>query len=385
VPGNALPAPWVIISAGFHGSGGMERANLALAEHLAERGTPLHLVGHSVEAEIARRSNVVAHCVPRPAASFLLGARRLDRRGQAVARSAGAARVVVNGGNCAWDDVNWVHFVHHAWSAKHARAPLWFQAKSRLLSQRARADELARIPRARIVVANSEMTRRHLLDFLGLAPERVHTVYLGSDPTWGPASAAERASARAWLGVSDERPLVVFVGALGYDARKGFDTLLAAWRTLCADSGWDADLVAAGAGRGIGRWVAEAERLGLNHRVRFLGFTERVADLLAAADLLVSPARYEPYGLNVQEAFCRGVPALVSGSAGIAERYPEELTGLILPDPEDDRDLAARLLEWRAAMHEYRLRAETLGMLLRARSWKSMASDIVELAEREQQ
>ena len=25
------------------------------------------------------------------------------------------ARVVVNGGNCAWPDINWVHAVHAAW------------------------------------------------------------------------------------------------------------------------------------------------------------------------------------------------------------------------------------------------------------------------------
>ncbi len=66
-----------------------------------------------------------------------------------------------------------------------------------------------------------------------------------------------------------------------------------------------------------------------------VGFTNRVSDILAAADVLVSPVRYESYGLNVQEAICCGVPAIVSRAAGVAERYPTELSDLLLPDPND--------------------------------------------------
>jgi glycosyltransferase involved in cell wall biosynthesis len=106
--------------------------------------------------------------------------------------------------------------------------------------------------------------------------------------------------------------------------------------------------------------------------------------LLAAADLLVSPARYEPYGLNVQEALCRGVPALVSGSAGIAERYPSDLRELILADPEDDRELASRLRSWRSAIPAWKTKVTALGEILRGRSWPEMARDIVTLAERDE-
>lgn len=376
--------PWVIVAPGFHAGAGMERANLELARYLAGRGTSLELVGHRVDEEIAAERSVTAHRVPRPSASFLLGERRLDRRGQAVVGSTAGARVVVNGGNCGCFDINWVHFVHHAWTPTHAGAPLWFRAKSGLLSRQARADELSRIPRARLVLANSDATRRFLIELLGVRPEVVHTVYLGSDPSWGPAGEEERGEARAWLGIEPDRPLVVFVGALGYDTRKGFDTLLTAWRALCSESDWDAELVVAGGGRGLDRWREEIRVQGLAGRVRLLGHTSRVDALLAAADLLVSPARYEPYGLNVQEALCRGVPALVSGTAGIAERYPSDLRELILADPEDDRELASQLRSWRSAMSAWKARVAPLGETLRARSWTEMARDIVALAERDE-
>jgi glycosyltransferase involved in cell wall biosynthesis len=377
--------PWVIVSPGFHRHGGMEKANLALAEHLLERGTPVHLVGHQVDAELAARPGARAHVVPRSRLALLPGDRAIDRRGRAVARTVTAAhpgaRVVVNGGNCGWRDVNWVHYVHHAWTPADAGAPLPLRLRGRLLAAAARRDERERIPGARLVLANSELTRRHLLERLGVEPARVRTAYLGAEAGWGPPSAEERAAARAWLGVPEGRPLVVFVGALGHDARKGFDTLLAAWRRLCDRPEWDGVLVAAGGGRGLGRWEAEVARLGLGERVRMLGFSRRVAELLAAADLLASPARYEPYGLNVQEALCRGVPAVVSARAGIAERYPAELAGLVLPDPDDAAELAERLLRWRGEMDAWRERVRPLGVRLRAHGWREMAREIVELVE----
>src|SRR5205807_4892796 len=124
--------------------------------------------------------------------------------------------------------------------------------------------------------------------------------------------------------------------------------LLEAWRRVCSSPEWDGRLVLAGGGRAAADVAARIEREGLADRIRLVGFTDRVFDLLAAADLLVSPVRYEPYGLNVQEAVCRGVPSVVSACAGVAEEYPADLADMLLPDPDDATDLAARLRRWRA-------------------------------------
>ena len=80
-----------------------------------------------------------------------------------------------------------------------------------------------------------------------------------------------------------------------------------------------------------------------------LGHTDRVHDVLAASDLLVSPVRYEPYGLNVQEALCCGIPAMVSATAGVAERYTADLRDLLIPEPTDVDGLVARMLGWRSS------------------------------------
>jgi glycosyltransferase involved in cell wall biosynthesis len=231
------------------------------------------------------------------------------------------------------------------------------------------------------VFANSQRTRHDLIEQFSLNPDRVHTVYLAADAENTPITPEERASARGFFGMGADSPLVLFIGALGLDRRKGLDTLLAAWERLSAIPDWDGQLLVAGGGRGLAYWQERVRRCGLSSSVRLLGFVENVPRLLAAADLLVSPVRYEAYGLNVHESICRGVPAMVSACAGIAERYPAEQGEMLLPDPEDAKDLAARLRAWRSCMEKWKQTFAPLSATLRSYTWDDMAARIVALAE----
>ncbi|HJU27559.1 MAG TPA: glycosyltransferase, partial [Candidatus Binataceae bacterium] len=328
---------------------------------------------------------VTLHQAIKPAGSFYLGHLRLNRLGRAVAAEVTArdphAHVVINGGNCAWPGINWMHCVHRAWKPCDCGAPLWFRLKNRLGKARARRDERRCVAMANRIVANSNRTRNDIIERLGVAPERVTAVYLGIDDRWRPITTQRRAEARAALGLPVDRPLIAFVGALGHDSNKGFDTLWAAWRRLCAQPDWNANLIAAGGGRAVARWRSDVARAGLDGRTRMLGFVENIGDVLAASDLLVSPVRYESYGLNVHEAICCGIPAIVSESAGVAERFSSDLRELLLHDPEDASELAALMLRWRANMEGFRQRIEPLAVALRARTWDEMAADIVALAD----
>jgi glycosyltransferase involved in cell wall biosynthesis len=232
-----------------------------------------------------------------------------------------------------------------------------------------------------LVLANSERTRRDLIERLGLDGGRVRTVYYGVDPhCFRPIGAAERAAVREKMGWPLDRPLAVFVGALG-DRRKGFDTLFAAWGRLCSRPDWDVDLVVIGSGVELPAWQSRAREAGLAERIRFLGFRRDVPELLPACDVLAAPTRYEAYGLGVHEALCCGLSAFVSRSAGVAERYPEELSGLLLDDPEDAADLASRLREWREQREFLGGAVLRLSERLRAYTWEHMARRIVELTE----
>ncbi|HEV3257734.1 MAG TPA: glycosyltransferase family 4 protein [Gemmataceae bacterium] len=374
---------WLLVSGDFTPLGGMDCANHALAKYLAVlAGARVHLVTHRAWEDLAGLPAVTVHRVWRPWDRHLAGMPLLARSGRRWARrlATEGARTVVNGGNCRWADVNWVHYVHAAYRP-HAAGSALYRLKTRATHHYALAAERSALAGARLVVCNSERTRRDVVERLGVPEARAHVVYYGADASrFAPVTAAERGAARRALGWDDERPLVVFVGALG-DRRKGFDTLFAAWEALCGERAWDGTLVVVGAGAELPTWEQRARALGLDERIRFLGFRRDVPAVLAACDVLVHPARYEAYGLGVQEALCRGLPALVSCSAGVAERYPSGLQGLLIPDPENAADLADRLRGWRRHLEQFRAAVTPLADRLRAHSWDKMAAQIVRLVE----
>jgi glycosyltransferase involved in cell wall biosynthesis len=361
----------------------MDRANYELAWYLADQaGARVHLVSHFVAPPLAEHPNVTWHRVAKPFNSYALAEPRLEREGRRIAESLRGEhpRVIVNGGNCSWGDVNWVHYVHAAYRPEVERGALrrW---KTSWSHGRFLAAERKALTAARVIVANSLRTRNDVIENFGLPAERVHPVYYGiNDHEFTPPTAESRRAARAALGWDHDRPTAIFVGALG-DRRKGFDVAFAAWEELCGRSDWDVDLVAVGAGAGVEWWRARAAAGGLDQRVRMMGFTRDVPLVMAAADLLISPTRYEAYGLGVHEALCSGLPAFVTRGAGVAERYPEALTELLLNDPPEADDLAAKLLRWHAAVHGYRERAYHFGATLRQRSWSEMAQQMIEIIE----
>jgi glycosyltransferase involved in cell wall biosynthesis len=102
---------------------------------------------------------------------------------------------------------------------------------------------------------------------------------------------------------------------------------------------------------------------------------------MAACDVLIHPARYEPYGLAVHEAVSRGIPAIVSASAGVAERYPDSLGSLLLREPESASALHDALMRWRNDTSFHGNRILEFSHALRARTWDDMAREIVATIE----
>src|SRR5687768_77336 len=223
-------ADWVIVCGGFHHRGGMDRANSALAEHIVATGDAVHLVAHDIDTAWLERPRATLSRVPRVAGSYVLGELALEHRGRAVVRALRRAgrrtHVVANGGNMAGADVNWVHSIHHAWPCSDGGAPRWFRLKNHATKAWARVRERRAIQSAPLVVTNSRRTTADVVGRLGVDERRVHTVYLGSDSVWVPASGAIRSAARRrWCDADARGPLIAFVGALGHDTNKGIDIL----------------------------------------------------------------------------------------------------------------------------------------------------------------
>ena len=94
---------------------------------------------------------------------------------------------------------------------------------------------------------------------------------------------------------------------------------------------------------GLGAFRPLIDRLGLEDRVHDLGPSDDVGLQLAAADLMVLPTQYEPFGLVIVEALASGVPVLTTRLAGASSAVRPGRTGLILEDPYDVEELTALL------------------------------------------
>jgi len=369
---------WALAAGDFVPFGGMDRANHALARYLARSGRDVHVVAHRVSPDLAALPHVTVHHAIRPLGWHLLGGPWLRAMASVTARQLGGAHLLDNGGNTRWRGPTWIHYLHAAYEpeAAETRARLGALAGHR----RFLAAEAAAIRRAPAIICNSERTAADVREHYAIPADRIRVVYYGTDSDDLAAITHEaRISSRALVGADRDRPLAIFVGALG-DRRKGFDLVFDAWANLCADPAWDVDLLVVGVGAELDAWRQRAAERKLGQRLTFLGFRDDVPRMLAAADVIVHPARYEAYGLGVHEAICRGIPAIVSAGAGVTERLSNELRSLTLP-VLTPAGLVDRLRMWRDDMTVWSLRARALGASLRQRSWDDMAVEMAGIVE----
>jgi len=123
----------------------------------------------------------------------------------------------------------------------------------------------------------------------------------------------QRADIRRRLGLSPDRPAVLFVSKL--QRRKHPDDLLRAAHRL-TDEGLQFDLVLAGSGE-MRDELGTLATQGPAHVV-FPGFVNQqdMPKLLGACDIFVLPSTDEPWGLIVNEAMCAGLPIVLSEEIG---------------------------------------------------------------------
>jgi glycogen(starch) synthase len=166
------------------------------------------------------------------------------------------------------------------------------------------------------------------------------------------------------------RPRVLFVGRLA--PQKGVSTLVEAAGLLKEPS---AQVLLVGDGPERSKLERDAERLGVDDRLHFVGFFahERLPAVLAHADLLVLPSLYEELGTVLLEAMQAALPIVASRTGGIPDLIEDGVNGMLVPagDPEAlaraidrllaDRDLA-RLLskeaQQRAKDYDWEVLAE---------------------------
>jgi glycosyltransferase involved in cell wall biosynthesis len=231
------------------------------------------------------------------------------------------------------------------------------------------------VRRAKQVITISESTRQDVIHLLGIAPDRVRTIYCGVDQSFRPLPEAEIAAFKAAQGLPGA--FVLYLGTL--EPRKNVDGLIRAYALWRAQEPHAPPLILAGGKGWYYNQIFElVESLNLKEAVHFPGYIpqEFLPLWYNAATLFVYPSHFEGFGLPVLEAMACGTPVITSTVSSLPEVAGAEGAARLV-DPGQPEALAQSLAE---LMNRPDLRAEMrVKGLARAAcfSWEKTAQETV--------
>ena len=202
---------------------------------------------------------------------------------------------------------------------------------------------------ADVLLANTELEARQLVELYHADPDRIAVVPPGVD-----LSVFRPGRGRAGVELSEDALVVLFAGRL--QPLKGPDVLLRAIARLLADTpALRSRLVVpvvggpSGSGREHPGALADlAEELGIGDVVRFIPPVSQheLARWLGAATVVAVPSYSESFGLVAAEAQACGTPVVAAAVGGLTTVVDDEVSGLLVRghEPEDWAAALGRVL-----------------------------------------
>jgi glycogen(starch) synthase len=179
--------------------------------------------------------------------------------------------------------------------------------------------------RASAVITCSSAMRTEAVELFELDASRVSVVPNGIDGSrWKPSPAAVAEARKRHA--DDGAPLLVFAGRLVHE--KGVQTLLDALPAL-RRSHPGLRLLVAGTGVHEGNLQERARKRRLARAVEWAGFVPEtdLAPILGAADVIVVPSLYEPFGIVALEAAAVRTPMVVARTGGLVDLVDAGIAG----------------------------------------------------------
>lgn len=196
------------------------------------------------------------------------------------------------------------------------------------------------VRKADAIISVSDTTKNHLVQYLGVQEERIHTVYLGVNENFRKVISRKRLQDVRRIYRLPER-FFLYVGQI-YPA-KNFGRLLQAYTRVGPKLG--IHLVVAGEIRHLPREeLALVNRLGNSPWVVWPGWIEHdeLPAFYALAEALLIPSLYESFGIPLVEAMASGCPVLTSNRGAPAEVAND---AALLVDPTDVSSIANGMYE----------------------------------------
>ena len=181
----------------------------------------------------------------------------------------------------------------------------------------------------------AEEARQWVIDEGRVAPDRVSLIPHGIDVKKFPQrTLAQRAAARAMLGLPPDACIAVFVGRFDYPKNEE-------WMLDVAAAMPDLRVLLVGGGPNEAKLRDRIDRVGLRSRVWVFESRDPLP-IYQAADALLLPSLREGFGLVCGEAMSVGVPVLRTRTSGSALQIVENVTGRSTPIDHDAFIAAAK-------------------------------------------
>jgi phosphatidylinositol alpha-1,6-mannosyltransferase len=245
--------------------------------------------------------------------------------------------------------------------ARLANARLWAQAHGTDIWERQRGAARTSLETADMVSVVSRATRRGLLDWLDLAPDRARVLPDTVRDMFVPGAPSDELRARLQL---DKGPILLTVARLSASERyKGHEQIFSVLARLRARFP-DLIHVVAGDGDDRARLEKRAVELAGPGVVRFLGYVpeHELPELYRLADLYVMPSTQEGFGIVFLEAAACGLRVVGGIGGGSDDAVADQRVG-VLVDPNDGAGLTEAIVRLlgqgkadQAAVEPYRRR-----------------------------
>jgi len=195
------------------------------------------------------------------------------------------------------------------------------------------------------VITCSRFMAEQVGELFELDPTTINVIGNGIDPDVWRADERSTSNARRTY-AHEDGPLIAFAGRFVHE--KGIQELIKALPLLKNDFP-DVRLVLAGAGHDEAEQRDRAQRYGVDDLITWPGFLDddALATLFSAADVVVVPSVYEPFGLVALEAQATGTPVAVTDTGGLRDLVEPGVTGerFAPQSPNAIADAVTRLLK----------------------------------------
>ncbi len=320
--------------------GGVEQWTSQFCDYLLSRGDDVHVVTSGFADDLSQP--IVKHLVPRHRSRLAWAAAveiRLRELEFDVVHDMGAGwycDILQPHGGC-----------RAAWFEQSLKMlPAWQRSAKRIAARYLpRYTEFEKLSHRQaggehLVLALSQMTRHDLAERDGVPQDRLRLVYNGVDlQRFSPAHRDHhREQMRQKLGLSDQTLFLIVAHNLKL---KGLPTLLKSM-SLLINAKANAHLLVVG-NRRTSTFQRQAQRLGIDSCVTFLGPVDDPTPCYSAADVYVQPTCYDCCSLVVLEALASGLPVITTSYNGAGELLTEAQHGYVVDDPLDPAPLADRM------------------------------------------